>query len=68
MHGRPVIQTIHALQGVKVPSCRAAVDCPVPEALVAATSKTVMRTKESIPVHPRIRWLVQEALKGLAVN
>jgi hypothetical protein len=76
MHGWPVIQSIHTLQQIRDVR-RAETDLPgespLPEALVRATARNVMRTNsrphsESGPTDLRIRWLVQEALKGLAAN
>ena len=74
MHGWPVTQSILSLQrGRDMPLVEADLEEVVPESLVAATTRTIMQISaeanaESSSIAPQIRWLVQEALKGLAAN
>jgi len=76
MHGWPNLDSSHSLERIRA-GCRLEADPtgegPLPESLVLATARNVMRLDsrphaELAAMDPRIRWLVQEALKGLAAN
>jgi hypothetical protein len=74
MHGWPVTQSILLLQRGRAP-LGGETDWAgeLPETLVASTTRTIMQigagpNSDSSSIDPRVRWLVQEALKGLAEN